>query len=354
MKKKSVFMIGPLPPPIGGVSVHVSRLIEMNKEKFNIIKVNTTENRLQQGIKLLTLLIFSSQNPTEFVVHNHIFKIKFNSLIVFLCKLLKINYVQTVHSLRIDFNNISKINMILIKYILKNSYKIIAVNEVIKNTLSDIDISVSDKTFVIPAFLPYKENNAKQKKIQYLQNIQLDDFLERHDIVLCANAYKIMFYNGEDLYGIDLCIKLMKELKSNLLNKKVGLIFMLPQVGEDEYFENMKKLIKKYEIEENFVFVNQSVDLVPLFKNTDVFLRPTNTDGDALSIREALNEGVPTIASDVVQRPLGTIIFENRNLLDLYKKVVMVINNIEIEKNSARYFGELQGELIKKYDSIYD
>jgi hypothetical protein len=38
-----------------------------------------------------------------------------------------------------------------------------------------------------------------------------------------------------------------------------------------------------------------------------VYLRTTRTDGDAVSVREALDAGVPVIASDVVKRPVGVL-----------------------------------------------
>ena len=40
-----------------------------------------------------------------------------------------------------------------------------------------------------------------------------------------------------------------------------------------------------------------------MLRLTDVLLKPTNTDGDAISVREALYLGVPVVASDVVERP---------------------------------------------------
>ncbi len=63
---------------------------------------------------------------------------------------------------------------------------------------------------------------------------------------------------------------------------------------------------------------------MPLFEYIDIFLRPTNTDGDSLSIREAIYSGIPTIASDIVERPFGTITFKNRVVSDLFEKKFLV------------------------------
>jgi glycosyltransferase involved in cell wall biosynthesis len=49
--------------------------------------------------------------------------------------------------------------------------------------------------------------------------------------------------------------------------------------------------------------------LAPAFRHDVVYMRPSRTDGDAVSIREALAMDVPVIASDVVGRPIGTVTF---------------------------------------------
>jgi hypothetical protein len=46
--------------------------------------------------------------------------------------------------------------------------------------------------------------------------------------------------------------------------------------------------------------------LAGLGPNT-IYIRPTRSDGDAVSLREALALGVPAIATDVVRRPDGVL-----------------------------------------------
>jgi glycosyltransferase involved in cell wall biosynthesis len=58
-----------------------------------------------------------------------------------------------------------------------------------------------------------------------------------------------------------------------------------------------------------------------VMSESDVFLRPTNTDGDAVSIREALYLGTPVVTSDAVPRPEPCVLFANRDMKDFEKKV---------------------------------
>jgi glycosyltransferase involved in cell wall biosynthesis len=74
---------------------------------------------------------------------------------------------------------------------------------------------------------------------------------------------------------------------------------------------------------------------VPVLAEADVFVRPTNTDGDANSVREALYLGVPAVASDVVERPAGTILFRTRDLDDLEAKVRSVLSVTRRRREAA-------------------
>ena len=67
-----------------------------------------------------------------------------------------------------------------------------------------------------------------------------------------------------------------------------------------------------------------------------IFIRPTNTDGDSISVREALYFDIPCISSDVVPRPPGTIVFKNRNTDDLIIKIKDVLNNYDNHKNNLK------------------
>ncbi|MDC4227939.1 MAG: glycosyltransferase [Candidatus Manganitrophus sp.] len=71
---------------------------------------------------------------------------------------------------------------------------------------------------------------------------------------------------------------------------------------------------------EDFLFLLGNVphDLcLSLMAQSDLFVRPTLFDGDAISVREALALGVPTVASDVGFRPHGTRRFKPGDIADL-------------------------------------
>lgn len=351
MDKKNIIMVGPFPPPFGGVSIHTSRLTRMlRKEEYEIEEVNTSNNKVLQSLVLLKLLLTSKLTSKRPIVHNHGFRVKSNALIIWLCRVLNIPYIQTIHSFRLDNRQLSKVEKQLIKYSIKNSSRTIVVSEQIKRDLVNYD-SLESKMTVIPAFIPYNEEESNMTGGNYIDALGIREFIDSHDFLLCANASKIAFYNNDDLYGIDLCIDLVKNLKDTT-DYNLGFIFMLPTIYNREYYSKMQQRIKEYNIENNFIFINKEVDMVPLFKYVDIFIRPTNTDGDALSVRESLFSGVPCIASDASVRPEGTTIFKNRDIKDLINKVTYVIENISDEKDKAAKLGRLQ-DFTKEYSRLY-
>jgi hypothetical protein len=146
------------------------------------------------------------------------------------------------------------------------------------------------------------------------------NFINTHDPILTANAFRISFFQGEDLYGIDMCVRLCSKLKQQFPN--IGLVFCLPDKNDENYFNQMMNMIQELEIGNNFLFVIESIELYPILSRSNLFLRPTNTDSYGISVAEALFLGIPAVASDVCERPYGSSLFHNRDE-DEFKDAVL-------------------------------
>jgi glycosyltransferase involved in cell wall biosynthesis len=62
-------------------------------------------------------------------------------------------------------------------------------------------------------------------------------------------------------------------------------------------------------------------------RNLTVFVRPTYTDGDSISVREALALRIPVVASDAAYRPQGVLRFVKGNVHDFVEKLLRVLGN---------------------------
>jgi glycosyltransferase involved in cell wall biosynthesis len=58
----------------------------------------------------------------------------------------------------------------------------------------------------------------------------------------------------------------------------------------------------------------------------DVFVRPSRTDGDSVSVREALALGRPTVASDASARPPGVVLFPSGDAVALASAVEQLLH----------------------------
>ena len=318
--KNKIIIYGILPPPFGGVSVHLKRLkkyLEDSKINFVFLQSNNLYRK-----HMFRNLFFSQISFQKNIIHLHGFQAGKNlPFLLFLILFFNKKIIVTIHNDRflLDYNSLKNIQKVIAKIFYSNISHIISVK-----TDSKFGFIPDNKISVIPAFIPPIPDETDIK--------QLPDFFHKirrkHKFLITSNVSKISFYNNQDLYGFDLSIELMKRLIDDGY-KNIGLICVIPDIGDYDYFEKMQSLVKKYNLKDNFYFRTKPVAYPAVINVCDLFIRPTNTDGDALSIREAISLQRPVIASDACKRPKGSIIFKNRNIEDLYIKTTDVINNYE-------------------------
>jgi glycosyltransferase involved in cell wall biosynthesis len=326
----SVILFGKMPPPIGGVTIHINRF-------FNLFKNNNEFEVSVLDIKKKILYLKNSQTRSFWlmliyflkakIIHIHISNdyVKLVSAIV--SKLMFKKVVYTHH------NSLVK-NKFVFKLMYKLCDKVILVND------KEIDktLIIDKKTEVIPAFLPpYKFKN-------------LPEFLENEinlfDNIISTNCYYYSLINNKHVYGFDLIIDAFYKLSKNKKIKNTILILVDPSNTTSEF---VSKLLKDKEFATNKVLhITQNIDFVSLVKKSNITIRATRTDGDSLSIRESLYFNIPIIASDVTVRPEGTIIFKNEDSNDLSNKILKVLKNQENLNYKHIDYGQKILDLYKK------
>jgi hypothetical protein len=169
--------------------------------------------------------------------------------------------------------------------------------------------AVAERISVIPAFIPPVEVETEKPQLP----VQITRFVEGHHPILSTYGYRLWLdERQQDVYGFDLCLEVVQSLKPEFPD--LGLIILLPQVSEPEYYAKLRQRLIEYGIEDDVLFHTQPLRSgYPLWAISDVFIRATNTDGDALSVREALSLSVPVVASDAAPRPSGVWLFPSRD-----------------------------------------
>lgn len=315
---KRLLIIGPYPPPYGGVSTHIKRLIELLSKDLEIKIIDESK---QKKVKIFNLRSFKLIPYLALVIKSDIIHIHSGHFVLRLIhftvsKLFGKKVIITVHSY--TEKNKGKLERYTDRLIFKRSNKVVFVNEKIFKKFA------LPNSYIKEAFLPPFLNSADDLPESISK--WLTDKKKNHYFVCCANAWRLDTYNSEDLYGLDLCIEIAKRCKEN--NIKIAFIFIISDPNGKLKTDTYRRLIASYKIEELFFIYDASISFIKLIIESDLVLRPTNTDGDALTVREGLFFGKPVIASDIVRRPKHTQLFKNRDIDSLQEKVEEVYDGL--------------------------
>ena len=343
----NLLIIGALPPPRGGVTTHVERLIPyLEKEGIEYIVWDYSKyskvNKRVVSLRWEPLNLIRSFLRIKGVKVSHclISRVFFSRVMFcFFLKLVGVRLTITFVGSPKEMIDNSPLKLFFIKTLARISNHIITVNRDLKKRLECCGIS-KKKISIIPAFIPSREGDFIKRPIPQ----DMIDFCITHKPLILTYGYGPLFYSEEDLYGFDLFIQLAAKLHIDF--PQAGFAVVIPEITNETYFKKLRVKINEQRLDSSFCFViGNQYAFVPFLKYADLFVRGTNTDGDALTLREALYYGVTSIASDVCYRPEGTILFQNRNVNDLYRVARETLDNrshrkrIETEQlNNAELF----------------
>lgn len=312
--KKEIW--GFYPPPVGGISIYCKRLIDkLHAKDETIIMRNFADsdsgcayvidvkNRVVEFFKLLFV-------PKKLI---HAQFTNFYLLLLLYLFGWRHDIVLTLHNRRLVLLEGWKrwfVNRLLrrVKYVIYN--------DPTYTPLLRERFDVAEKKIVI---LPTYISPGKDEWKGLTPDISM--FLEAHEYTISANASKLLYNVYGDVYGIGLMIDLMNRLV-NIKNIDVVLLLCISEIVSHDYFEECVHKIKELGLQENIQFViNSSVNGFEVWSATDLFLRPTMSDMEGVSVKEALQFGTPVVASDVCTRPHEAVLYETGNSDDLFDKV---------------------------------
>jgi len=295
MQDRNVVLIGPMPPPIGGVSTHLSRLLLRSREedKLNLSVLDIRRLRLHSldgsSRNLFSLLICLLRAD---IIHVHISR-KFKLFLVRFSKICGKKVVYTHHNSR-------NLNEALTLRTMKSVDQVILVRPLQEKFPTDIQ----EKCTVIPAYLHAHDSNELPAEL-------ISQFTE--DIVLFAHCYQRkpdpILIDGKDLYGFDVILKALDSIMLSQPDLNLLLFLADPADAMKEYYSSHLLALTRFS-KLKIIYWNKQLNFSSALKHSTMLIRATRSEGDAISVREALQSGVPVLASNCVQRPEGVITFE--------------------------------------------
>lgn len=313
-----IAIIGPYPPPYGGISVHIKRIIEYiptyKLHVYNNQKQSNYGKKFYGLFKYWYLLKFALSNYK--IIHYHSTSAKVRLILSFIALFKKGIYLHLHGASFSDTLKQKSITSMLLKLFIKK-VNILASNDKIYD---EIKLLNPKSIEYVDAFIPPK---FCERTYQMIFN--KIDFPNKDYIISMVGWFT--FYKNEDLYGYDIMLKALYNLKTEK-NINATIISSVNGIQDEQCYQDFIQLRKKLKLTDRFLLIREDLDeIYPLFLHSDIFVRPTNTDGNSVSIKEALWFGCNVIASDAVTRPSGTTLFKTRDVNDLSDKIEYILKN---------------------------
>jgi glycosyltransferase involved in cell wall biosynthesis len=329
-----IFLVGKIPPPIGGVTMHTKRLGYW-LSKINGLSVTYIFPKFFSLIAFFGKMLLLRRKSS--VVHCQISSVWGALVIVFILRLSR-SRAKFVYSLHSEFwipDNTAK-NTLLGwggRHILASASLIIADNK----NIQEAALVYAPYVCVQSPFLPPPGELLSQSLSSYLELPELDV------PVIVFNAYRLVYRpDGRDVYGLDVLLDAFGKI-----NFDAALILLIPVLNDDDLSKIASTLTSMSgNLNKDRIHLVSRVDIEgwQVIAKADVFVRPTITDGDALSVRESIYYGVPAVVSDCTARPPGVITFKTGDADDLAEKIKVAIrrgkekSTINTTKNPAHEF----------------
>ena len=311
-----ILIVGTVPASagIGGVTIHVDRLLHWLSIKGQSVDFC--------DYKVVSVLEVCRQIAKHKVVHIHPSNPMFRLFLVMFAKILGKKIIFTVHG---DLGRFS---------FLKNHFDRLAVE------WSDVPIVINDGSYqkarlwnastrLMSAYIsPYADGSIPK----YVHDKIKEERGSGNTIVSTNASVRAYTVDGHEIYGIDFIIDYFS-------SRNDACLFVSDPSSQYSSSYSGRNL-------RNVVFITEDHSFFALLKHSDIMVRATATDGDSLSVKEALDLNVKVIATDCVDRPKGVVLFKYNDSLSFDKALHAQCELI------SRVHQDTIGELITLYNSL--
>lgn len=241
--------------------------------------------------------------PMDFISYYVLNKIKANKK------------VQWIH---FDITKIG-FNISFVKKIYPMFDRIFVVSKEGKEKLSQVVPSIADKVEVF--------HNIISKEQILLQSRLHDGFLDDYDGLRILTVGRLDYIKGQDL-----CVEALRLLKQEGYNIKWYC------VGEGNFRSELQLLIKKYELEGDFILLGATTNPYPYMAQCDLYVQSSRHEGYCITLAEAKIFNKPIISTDFTGAKEQLITYHSAKIVeakacDLYQAIKQIIDTKNLESN---------------------
>lgn len=334
-----ILIIGPVPPPFGGISVHVRRLASLlSRRGYRVGVLNHfahTDGDFVVGA-LNKSPVRYYRRPREIparVAHYH--HSRWEHLIAFALgeRRQERRRILTLHAGDIEKHFpqlVSKVPLVrrITLWALRQFDVVVTVDPIIADIVRRE--SGHARVVTVPAFLePARDETAGYEPA-------LREFVSRGPVLVAA-AYGVQFLrDGSELYGLDTAVSAFIQISHERRDLSLALfIAQHPSTARARrHLLQLEESARGRGVGDR-LRIAYGQPLLPALRENAIFIRPTRAEGDAVSVREARIAGVPVVASDVVRRPAGVLTFAVGDSADLVRALREILDKSSADRKDA-------------------
>jgi hypothetical protein len=291
-----ILIIGTLPPPIGGVSIYNERLFDFlqQDQRADVEFIDYKRNPISRVLGALS---------RHKIIYLNCSSSLFRLALAVIARLLNKKFIVTFHG---NMERHSRAVNVIDKLILKFATLSVVLNKQSFNFAT----RYTKRLFLGTSFIPPVTTKELSPDIKSF----LIHCRQNYKIICASNAHNVSTDKfGNEIYQIRFLLDLFNEVNDCCI------ILSDPSGMYSNYL-----LKNKVKIPTNVFIIKETHSFFELLKDTDVMLRITTTDGDSISVREALYLHKIVIASDAVDRPAGviTVPISKREIKEKLKDVI--------------------------------
>lgn len=296
-----------VPPPFGGVTVHVSRLLAALQAAGIPVRVHDMDGRSDPDRGVVPaaggaagLLRFAA-HVREPVVALHTSSLPALIAAVTALQARGRAVVPMLHSMAPvrAFDRLPPLGRAAAAAALGRARGFICVNDALAAWVRGPLRHRGPHVAVLPAFLP----PAPRERDPAALPPPLRRFAADHPLLLSSQGFFGYFVGGRHVYGFEDLGAVLATLRAG--DPRWGLVTLRTDTYDEGHRAAILALRRRLGLDEHWLVVEEPVAGPAVWSLSRAFLRPTATDGDSVSVREALLLGVPVVASDAVPRPPG-------------------------------------------------
>lgn len=314
--KRGLLLIGPdmSERGVGGVTMHVHRLrqyLENAGYEYTFVDYKSVSIcRLLAEISRFDLMHLHVSNPVLMFA------------LVMYGRLLSKKVMLTLHGNYGRFGPVKN-------WMVKQSLRMATIPVVINSGSYSECCGFNDRMKLIPAFIPPQEDEALQDEaIALLERLRTEG-----KTIVSTNASNVAYdADGNEIYGIDFLVRHF------ITSEDSALVVSDPSGNYSRLYKDLAS--------ESVFFIDYPHPYYEVLKRVDYFVRNTSTDGDALSVKEAMNLGIKVLCTDIVDRPEGVSLFRYCDEVSFKMAMRQVQNNVGNLENGAEKLLQVYHEIL--------